>query len=56
MATTAWQVGMTSLLKIGQLDVQDLNKVLSDPETALSFLDGDGLLPDLYKDVIDVCH
>ena len=26
MATTAWQVGMTSLLKIGQVDVQDLEQ------------------------------
>ncbi|MGD8474307.1 MAG: hypothetical protein PVH59_09285, partial [Anaerolineae bacterium] len=54
MATTAWQTGMTALQKIGQIDIQDLEKVLTDPETVLELFNGVNDLPGAYKDVIDL--
>ncbi len=52
LSATAWHLGHTSILKISQLSMRDLEKVLSDPEMVLSFLDEDGLLPSGYKDVV----
>ncbi|MBM3188845.1 MAG: hypothetical protein FJZ90_09005, partial [Chloroflexi bacterium] len=54
MATTAWYLGQSAILKIGTLTIQDLEKVLTDPQMVLAFLDEDGLLPTGFKEVVDV--
>lgn len=53
MATTAWQVGVTSIYKIGTLSFINLNDVLTDPELVFAFLDADGLLPSGFQAVIN---
>jgi hypothetical protein len=53
MATTAWQVGVTSVYKIGQLTFVNIYDTLTNPEMVLAFLDADGLLPTGFKQVME---
>ena len=53
MAMTTWQLGVTSIYKIGQLNLFDIKNILSNPELALAFLEQDGLIPKGTKAVVD---
>ncbi len=53
MATTAWQVGVTSVYKIGQLTFVNVYDTLTNPEMVFAFLDADGLLPTGFKQVME---
>ena len=53
MAMTTWQLGVTSIYKIGQLTLFELKSILTDPQVGLAFLEQDGLIPKGTKAVVD---
>jgi len=53
MAMTTWHLGVTSIYKIGQLSLIDINNILTDPQVGLAFLENDGLIPKNTKAVVD---
>ncbi len=54
MATTAWHLGQTAVLAMGDLLVQDPSLALSDAEMILFFLDEQGLMPSGFREVAEV--
>ncbi|MEM7124814.1 MAG: hypothetical protein AAF702_00720 [Chloroflexota bacterium] len=52
LSTTAWYIGQTAVMSIGQQSWQDITKIVSDAKLAVHFLTEDGLFPKEFKKVV----